>query len=77
MRTDIGIPKPISDAAEQLAQRLGMPLNELYTTAIATYVTTHQPDITDLLNQVYATASSAIDPMLLRAQVASVGEETW
>ena len=78
METAIAIPRPISEAAEQLARRLGMSLGELYTTAIAAYIATYPSgDITVTLNQVYATESSALDPVLVKIQSASLGGETW
>ena len=77
MEAEIAIPRPISEAAEQLAHTLGMSLSELYTAAVTAYVTAHQPSgITETLDQVYATEPSAIDPTWVHIQLASVGE-TW
>ncbi|MGA9351906.1 MAG: ChpI protein [Anaerolineae bacterium] len=77
MKAEIAIPRPISEAAEQLAQTLGMSLSELYTAAVAAYVTAHQrSEITETLNRVYATEPSAMDPAWVHIQLASVGE-TW
>lgn len=78
METAIAIPRPISEAAEQMAQRLGLSLGELYTAAVAAYIATYPSgDITAILNQVYATESSALDPVLVKIQSASLGGETW
>lgn len=78
MSTDIAIPRPLSEAAEQLAQRLGIPISELYTAALTAYIMTHQrSEVTETLNRVYETESSALEPFWVRLQVASVGEETW
>ncbi len=77
MRTDISIPNPIYEAAEQLAQRLGMSLSELYTVALAAYVTAHREEVTEALNRVYEMESSTIEPVLIRVQLASIGGETW
>lgn len=77
MKADISIPNPIYEAAEQLAQRLGMSLSELYTAALTAYVTAHQEGVTEALNRVYETESSTIEPVLVRIQLASVGGETW
>ena len=77
MKADISIPSPISEAAEQLAQKLGMTLSEFYTAAIAAYIAVHQSsDVTEALNRVYETEPSTIDPVLVQVQLASVGE-TW
>lgn len=78
MRTDVAIPRPLSEAAEQLAQRLGISLSELYTAALTAYVTTHQRNqVTEMLNRVYETETSILEPMLVNLQVASLGGETW
>jgi hypothetical protein len=78
MKADISIPNPVYEAAEQLAQRLGMSLSELYTAALTAYVTAHQKgDVTEALNRVYETESSTIEPGLVNIQLASVGGETW
>ncbi len=78
MRTDIAIPRPVSEAAEQLAQELDISLSELYTAALTAYVTTHQKhELTKRLNRVYETEASTLEPMLVKLQVASLGSETW
>lgn len=33
MKTALSLPHPLTDAAEQLPQKLGMPLSELYAAA--------------------------------------------
>jgi hypothetical protein len=78
MRTDISIPRPISEAAEQTAHRLGISLSDLYTAALTTYVTTHrQHEVTELLNQVYEVEASNVEPVLVDLQVASLDGEAW
>ena len=78
MRTEIYIPRPISEAAEKMAQKLGISLSELYTTALATYVMAHQKhEVTKQLDQVYEFEESAIDPLLVGLEVASLGDERW
>jgi hypothetical protein len=42
MKAEIAIPRPVSEAAEQLAQTLGMSLSELYMAAVTAHVTVHQ-----------------------------------
>jgi len=76
MKTDITIPRPISDAAEQLAQKLGISLSEFYTAALASYLTTHQKKVTEMLNRVYETEASTLEPTLVQLQVASLDGET-
>jgi cell division ATPase FtsA len=78
MRTDISVPRAISEAAEQMAQRLGISLSELYTAALTAYVATHQKnEVTRLLNQVYEVEPSDIEPVLVNLQVASLDGEAW
>lgn len=78
MKMDISIPNPIYEASEQLAQRLGISLSELYTAALTAYVTAHQRgEVTEALNRVYETESSTIEPVLVKIQLASVGGEAW
>jgi len=78
MKTDIVIPNPISDAAQQQAQKLGISLSEFYTSALAAYVAACQRnDVTEALNRVYEAEPSAMDQFLLKVQVASLGEEAW
>jgi hypothetical protein len=48
MKTEISIPNPIFEAAQQLAQQLNISLSELYTAAIAAYVAEYQDeDVTE------------------------------
>jgi len=78
MRTDISIPRPVSEAAEQMAQRLGISLSELYAEAIAAYVAKRQPaEVTALLDHVYAVEASALEPEIVKLQVASMGGKSW
>lgn len=78
MTTEISIPHPLTKAAEQLARRLGISLNELYTVALAAYVTEHQKGaVTEMLNRLYETESSSMEPVLVDLQVTSLGGETW
>jgi hypothetical protein len=78
MKADISIPNPVYEAAEQLAQRLGVSLSEVYTAALTAYVTAHQRGaVTEILNQVYATEPSTLEPDLVNVQLASVGGEAW
>jgi hypothetical protein len=78
MKTEISMPNPIFEAAQRLAQELGMPLSEFYTAAVAAYVATYQNgDITKRLDKVYANEKSAMEPELVALQIASIGEEEW
>jgi hypothetical protein len=76
MKTEISVPNPIFEAAEQLAQELDMSLSELYTAALAAYMATYQNGgITKQLDEVYGKETSTLEPGLVAIQVVSIGEE--
>lgn len=78
METNISIPNPIYKAAERLAQSRSMSLSELYTAALTAYVTAHERGaVTESLNRVYETESSALEPIWVNVQLASVDHEPW
>ncbi len=78
MSTDIHIPRPVSEAAEKLAQRLGISKSELYTAAITAYMARNAEQyVTELLDAVYETESSHMEPEWVTVQVASLGEADW
>ena len=77
MKANISIPNPIYEAAEQLAQSLGISLSELHTAALTAYVVTHQKgEVTEALNRVYETELSTLEPDLVQLQLVSVGGKT-
>ena len=73
MKFDISIPNPVFLAAENLAQKMGVSLSELYTAALNAYVAEHQKEnITETLDQVYADEPSSLEPELVKMQVVSL-----
>jgi metal-responsive CopG/Arc/MetJ family transcriptional regulator len=73
MKADISIPNPILEAAERLAQRLGMTRSEFYSAALSAYLAIHQSrETTEDLDRVYETEPSSLDPELVQIQVASM-----
>jgi len=78
MKPEISVPNPIYEAAERLAEELGMSLSEFYVAALAAYVATYQNgDITKRLDEVYTKEVSTLEPELVAIQIASIGEEKW
>lgn len=78
VKTAISIPDEVFQAAEELAERLGMSRSELYATAVAEYVAAlRSRGVTARLNEVYADETSGLDPALQRAQAGAVGSEDW
>jgi len=78
MKTAVSIPGPIFDAAEELADRLGISRSKLYAQAMAEYVARHRDDnVTEALNRVYGEHSSRLDPVLEAMQFLSLPKEEW
>jgi metal-responsive CopG/Arc/MetJ family transcriptional regulator len=78
MKTAISLPDPVFEQAEALAQQLGMSRSELYTKALQVYLKRYNRDqILLKLNQVYATESSELDPVMARMQFMSLPHEEW
>ena len=78
MKTAISIPDPVFEAADELAERLGLSRSALYSQAVAEFLERHRSDgVTAKLNEVYSSTSSELDPVLAAMQVASLGESEW
>jgi metal-responsive CopG/Arc/MetJ family transcriptional regulator len=78
MKIAISIPDPLFDAAEDVADRLGVSRSQLYAKALAEYVAKHRDDqVTEALNRVYAKYSSTLDPVLAAMQSLSLPKEEW
>jgi antitoxin MazE6 len=78
MKTAISIPDPIFQAAEGLAQRLGVSRSQLYAKAVAEYTESHKNrKVTEALNNIYGIESSGLDNELNTMQSKSVPKEEW
>lgn len=78
MKTAISIPDPIFQAAEGLANRLGISRSELYTKAVAEYMEFHKyQNVTEKLNEIYDEESSELDEALYTMQAKSIPKEKW
>ena len=81
MKTAISLPDELVDAADELADKLGISRSLLYARALSDYVAHHsnsQRDVTDRLNRVYGDVDSQLDPVLEELQfrtIASAGDE--
>ena len=73
---DISIPAPVFQAMQHLAVELNMPLGDLYTTALTTYLAGHG-GVTEALDRLYATESSELDTVLVSLQTALLTSEPW
>jgi metal-responsive CopG/Arc/MetJ family transcriptional regulator len=78
MKTAISLPDPLYEAADALAGRLGITRSELFRRALERLLSEYDDEqITDALNRVYVSESSALDPTLARMQAASLSREEW
>jgi metal-responsive CopG/Arc/MetJ family transcriptional regulator len=78
MKTAISLPDELFEAADSLAERLGVSRSELYARAVSEYLAKHRhEDVTERLNQVYADEPSGVHPSLRRAQARSVDSGEW
>lgn len=55
MKTAISVPDGVFEQAERLAQQTGRSRSELYSTALAQYLASHDPEsVTEVLDRVVA-----------------------
>jgi hypothetical protein len=80
MKTAISIPDALFEAAEKLAEKLGVTRSELYQRAVARLLADQAGEsVTEALNQIYGSEqeSGRLDPALQGMQSASLGEDDW
>ena len=78
MQTAISVPDPVFEAADDLADRLGLSRSALYTQAVSDFLERHRSDlVTEKLDLVYSEVQSHLDPVLHQIQVASLPPEEW
>lgn len=78
MKTAISLPDDVFEAAEGLAEELGISRSHLYARALAEFVGQHTDrTITERLNAVYADTESELDPVLEELQSRSLDAEDW
>jgi metal-responsive CopG/Arc/MetJ family transcriptional regulator len=78
MKTAISIPDKVFRSADALAKRLGISRSELYTTAIADFLSKNQGrDVTRRLDAVYGEEDSSLSPNLVQLQTKSLAHEEW
>jgi len=78
MKTAISIPDSIFQAAENLAQRLGLSRSELYVKAMNEYLNSHKnQNVTKKLNDIYGSNNSNLDNDIISMQTRSIPRESW
>ena len=78
MKTAISIPDELFEAADRAAKMLEVSRSELYATAVLEYVNRHRnKDITEKLDEVYASNDSSVGPNLTNVQLKLLSKEKW
>ena len=78
MKTAISLPDDLFRLAETAARRLRVSRSELYATAIAEFLNRRRDTaVTDRLNELYSRSPAKLDSWLHRAQMKSLGKDSW
>jgi metal-responsive CopG/Arc/MetJ family transcriptional regulator len=78
MKIAISVPDDVFEAGEHLARQLGVSRSQLYSNALAQYLTARgATEVTARLNAVYSAHSADLDPALQRAQLKTLADEAW
>ncbi len=78
MKIAISVPEPVFQAGEHLAQQLKLSRSQLYSDALAAYLSSRGATaVTTQLDAVYGSMKSTLDPSLARAQIESLDDEAW
>lgn len=78
MKTAVSVPDEVFDEAEHLAKHLKISRSELYSKALAEFVSRHSPDaVTDSFNRVCAAVQGDPDPVFQRAARKVLESSEW
>jgi hypothetical protein len=78
MKIAISVPDPVFQAGEHLARQLGLSRSQLYSDALAAYLSSRgAAEVTARLNAVHGNAPVTLDAGLARAQSQAIGDEAW
>jgi DNA-binding transcriptional MocR family regulator len=78
MKVAISVPDPVFEAGEHLARQLKLSRSQLYSDALAAYLSSRgAAAVTARLNAVYTASSSRLDESIAAAQGKSLSHETW
>lgn len=79
MKTAISLPDALFEAADKMAEAMGLSRSELYRTAIAEFLSARAESmVTEQLDAVYGPQQpGALDPVLDRLQRASLARDEW
>lgn len=78
MKTAISIPDAVFEAAEAIAQQLGVSRSEFYTEALQAYLEKYsRSQRLAKLNEVYDQVASDVDPVMANMQAMSLLYKEW
>ena len=78
MKTAVSLPDDLFRQADAVARRLRVSRSQLYATAISEFLKQqHGNTITERLNDVYSRQPAKVDSALHRAQLKSLGKDSW
>jgi predicted transcriptional regulator len=78
MKFAISVPDEVFEAGEHLARQLGISRSQLYSDALANYLSARAAqDVTARLNAIFSAQPSGLDPALSRAQLKTLADEAW
>jgi hypothetical protein len=78
MKTAVSVPDGLFRLAETTARRLRVSRSQLYATALAEFLHRQRTNgVTERLNEVYSRTKAKVDAPLHRAQLRSIGKDSW
>ncbi len=78
MKTAISVPDDIFARVDRFARMRRMSRSAVFSFAAKDYMDHHRvADVTQKLNEVYATEDSSLDPVLDKLQDLSLPKESW
>jgi metal-responsive CopG/Arc/MetJ family transcriptional regulator len=78
MKIAISVPDDVFEAGEHLARQLGISRSQLYSDALAQYLSARgAAEVTARLNRIYSAEQAQIEPALVRAQLETLADEAW
>ena len=78
MKIAISVPDEVFEAGEHLARQLKFSRSQLYSDALALYLSTRGADaVTARLNAIYSSSPSRLDKVFVASQKKTLSHETW
>jgi metal-responsive CopG/Arc/MetJ family transcriptional regulator len=78
MKTAVSVPDGVFDEAEHLAKHLEISRSELYSKALAEFISRHAPDaVTESFNRACAAVQGEPDPAFQRAARKALRRSQW